>query len=213
MKVSNLKNKERGRDIYIVANGHSANDKYVMDKLSDKVVIGMNATPLLCKEYSLKLSYYTVSDERFIKDNEKFKIATEVINDETIRVFRSELKKHDAANLIDATYYINAIGRDGFSFNLTNGFYFGCTTTMFSIQLAAYLGAKNIYLVGVDLTYPKDKPRFYKEKNPAPIDNFTCVQIKNIRDAYQALQKYGVNLFNCSQKSLLKPYIPYSEIQ
>ncbi|WP_139460336.1 hypothetical protein [Aeromonas veronii] len=212
MKISNLKGKECGRDIYIVANGHSANDKYVMNKLSDKVVIGMNATPLLCKENSLKLSYYTVSDERFIKDNEKFKIATEVINDDVVRVFRSELKKHDAARLIDATYYVNAIGRDGFSFNLTNGFYFGCTTTMLSIQLAAFLGAKKIYLIGVDLTYPKDKPRFYKEKQPAPIDNFTCVQIKNIHNAFKVLKGKGVDMFICSENSLLRPYIPFHRL-
>ncbi|MBW9399805.1 DUF115 domain-containing protein [Leclercia sp. EC_58] len=212
MKISNLKNIENGKDIYIVANGPSVLNKKTLNLLSDKIVIGMNATPLLCHEYSFDLKYYTVSDERFIKDVEKYKIATEIISKSTVRVFRSELKKHDSPVLIDETYYINAIGRDGFSFNLSQGFYFGCTTTMFSIQLAAYLGAKNIYLLGVDLSYPKDKPRFYKEKNPAPIDNFTCVQIKNIRDAYHQLRKRGVNLYNCSNQSLLKPYIPYFAI-
>lgn len=213
MRISNLKNSETGNDIYIVANGHSILNKNVLNSLSDKIIIGMNATPLLCNDHSLKLKYYTVSDERFIKDAEKYKIATEILSQSAIRVFRSELKKHDSPSLIDKTYYINAIGRDGFSFNLNQGFYFGCTTTMFSIQLAAYLGAKNIYLLGVDLTYPKDKPRFYRENNPAPIDNFTCVQIRNIRDAYHQLKKHGVNLYNCSNQSLLKPYIPYFAIQ
>lgn len=47
MKIKNLKNKEFGKDIYIVANGHSANTSEIADKLNGKIVIGMNATPLL----------------------------------------------------------------------------------------------------------------------------------------------------------------------
>lgn len=211
MKIKGLKNREVGKDIYIVANGHSANNKDVIDKLKGNVVIGMNATPLLTQKYGLHIDYYTVSDERFLRDKEKHKIATEMLHDHTVRVFRSELIKHDAPTYIDSTYYVRSLGRDGFSFNLANGFYFGCTTTMFSIQLASYLGAKNIYLVGVDLQYPRDKPRFYAEREPAPIDNFTCVQIKNIRDAYKKLKYKNIGLFNCSKNSLLKPYIPFYE--
>ncbi|MCF5866929.1 6-hydroxymethylpterin diphosphokinase MptE-like protein [Aeromonas veronii] len=211
MRIKELKNKELGRDIYIVANGHSANNKDVIDSLKGNTVIGMNATPLLTEKYGLHIDYYTVSDERFLRDKEKFNIATDMLHHSTVRVFRSELIKHDAPYWIDKTYYIRSLGRDGFSSNLANGFYFGCTTTMFSIQLATYLGASNIYLVGVDLQYPKDKPRFYAEREPAPIDNFTCVQIKNIRNAYKILQQKNIGLFNCSKNSLLKPYIPFSE--
>ncbi|MFM5253288.1 6-hydroxymethylpterin diphosphokinase MptE-like protein [Aeromonas hydrophila] len=211
MKIKALKNKESGKDIYIIANGHSANNKDVINALKGKITIGMNATPLLTEKYGLQLDYYTVSDERFLRDKEKYHMATEMLNKQTVRVFRSELIKHDSPSYIDNTYYIRSLGRDGFSFNLANGFYFGCTTTMFSIQLATYLGARNIYLVGVDLQYPRDKPRFYSEREPAPIDNFTCVQIKNIRDAYKALQQKNVGLFNCSKNSLLKPYLPFFE--
>ncbi|MFM5100815.1 hypothetical protein ACEUA1_03195 [Aeromonas veronii] len=211
MKVKDLKNRELGKDIYIVANGHSVNDKVVIEALKGKIVVGMNATPLLSKQYGLDINYYTVSDERFLRDKEKYNIATDLLGKDTVRVFRSELIKHDAPSYIDKTYYVRSLGRDGFSFNLASGFYFGCTTTMFSIQLAAYLGAKNIYLCGVDLQYPRDKPRFYSEREPAPIDNFTCVQIKNIRDAYKKLQQKNIGLFNCSKNSLLTPYIPFYE--
>jgi len=208
MNIKNLKNKEYGKDIYIIANGHSADDIDTIDKLKGKVTIGMNATPILSQKYGFELDYYTVSDERFLKSKEKHDIATNMLSDNTIRVFRSELKKYDSHKMIDKTYYIRALGRDGFSFNLANGFYFGCTTTMLSIQLAAYLGAHNIYLIGVDLQYPSDQPRFYSEKNPAPVDNFTCVQIRNIRDAYLKLKEKGSNVYNCSSNSYLVPYIP-----
>ncbi|MDA6494840.1 hypothetical protein OSL15_24175, partial [Escherichia coli] len=60
--------------------------------------------------------------------------------------------------------------------------------------------------------YPRSKPRFYSEKKTSPIDNFTCVQIKNIREAYKQLKQHNIGLFNCSKNSLLRPYLPYSEI-
>ncbi|MGH0211096.1 hypothetical protein [Escherichia coli] len=76
MKIKNLKNKEFGKDIYIVANGHSANTSEIADKLNGKIVIGMNATPLLTEMYGLNIHYYTVSDERFLIDDDKYLIAT-----------------------------------------------------------------------------------------------------------------------------------------
>lgn len=211
MNIKELKNRELGKNIYIVANGHSANNINIFKKLKDNVIIGMNATPILSEKFGLNIDYYTVSDERFLRDKEKFKIATDLIPKKTTRVFRSELIRCDAPEYIDSTYYIRSLGRDGFSFNLANGFYFGCTTTMFSIQLASYLGASNIFLIGVDLHYPRNQPRFYAESTPAPIDNFTCVQIKNIRDAYLKLKEKNIGLYNCSKNSLLKPYIPFYE--
>lgn len=104
MKIKNLKNKEFGKDIYIVANGHSANTSEIADKLNGKIVIGMNATPLLTEMYGLNIHYYTVSDERFLIDDDKYLIATEKVHKSTVRVFRQELIKHDAPGLIDGTY-------------------------------------------------------------------------------------------------------------
>ena len=111
-------------------------------------------------------------------------------------------------------YYVKSLGRDGISLNLSKGFYFGSTTVMLAIQLAFYMGCKNIYLLGVDFNYiileeKGEDIRFYKEDKAQEFDSLLSVQLKNIADSYNVLQKYGVNLYLCSKQSLLRPYIPY----
>ncbi|WP_217449828.1 hypothetical protein [Cupriavidus taiwanensis] len=103
---------------------------------------------------------------------------------------------------------MRALKRDGYSRDLSAGYHFGCTTTMLAIQLAGYLGCTEIYLLGVDLRYSPEQPRFYAEDEPQLEDSFTSVQIWNIANAYRALESAGIKLFNCSQNSLLRPYVP-----
>ncbi|MED7820126.1 MULTISPECIES: 6-hydroxymethylpterin diphosphokinase MptE-like protein [unclassified Francisella] len=208
--VKKLKNAELGKDIYILANGPSIK-REDLSLLRDKVVIGMNANPLLEEKFGFVSKYYVVSDARFINHPQKRMMATEMLSPETIRVFRYELKNYDVADLINTTYYVKAIGRNGFSFNLMKGYYFGCTTSMLAIQLAVYLGAKNIYILGMDLKYSGSEPRFYQETEVQEYDSFTSTQIMNVRNAFLLLKDKGINLFNCSYNSLLYPYLPYVE--
>jgi len=206
-KVSLLKNKEKGKDIYILANAPSVKN-HNLSLLKDKITIGMNANPLLEQEFGFISPYYIVSDLRFINHPEKKKMATEMLNPTTKRIFRYELKDYDE-NVKNETFYVKAIGKNGFSFDLKRGYFFGFTTTMLALQLAAYLGAKNIYLLGMDLKYSKKAARFYKEKNVQEFDPFTSFQIWNVRNAYLELEKIGIRLYNCSKNSLLYPYLPY----
>lgn len=208
--IKSLKDIEFGEDIYILANAPSVK-KENLSLLKDKISIGMNANPLLEKEFDFISQYYVVSDLRFLNHPIKRKFATEMLNTNTKRIFRSELKEEDCEILKDETYYVDVIGKNGFSFNLDRGYYFGATTTMLAIQLASYLGAKNIYILGMDLKYNGNTPRFYKEDEVQEFDSFTSVQISNVRNAYLELKERGINLYNCSKNSLLYPYLPFIE--
>ena len=113
---------------------------------------------------------------------------------------------------------MKSLARDGFSFDLNIGFYFGSTTVMLGIQLAYYLGCKNIYLIGVDFTYvlleEKGKQiRSYAEGKAQEFDPLLSVQMKNIADSHLLLQEHGINLWLCSEESLLRPYIPYKSFE
>lgn len=207
-----LKNKEKDRDIYILANAPNIKEED-LSLLKNSITIGMNANPLLEEEYGFVSQYYVVSDMRFIQHPQKRILATKKLNSSTIRILRKELEKVDDKSILNKTYYVDAIGKNGFSFNLEKGFYFGSTTTMLAIQLATYLGAKNIYILGVDLRYSKDQPRFYKEKEVQEFDSFTGVQITNIRNAFLELQEKNINLINCSKNSLIYPYLPYKKLE
>lgn len=208
--IKDLKFQEKDKSIYILANGPSV----LMEDLSllkDKVVIGMNASTLLDEKFNFNSKYYVCSDSRFLRHPEKGLLATDKVNSSTFRVFRKELDQYDTYANKNNTYYIKALQRDGFSTDLRVGYYYGCTTTMLAIQLAYYLGAKKIVLLGVDLRYSKSQPRFYDETSFQIDDSFTSIQISNILNAFKFLSKKDVEVINCSENSYLRPYIGFKK--
>ncbi|WP_396587490.1 6-hydroxymethylpterin diphosphokinase MptE-like protein [Bermanella sp. R86510] len=209
--IKTLAGAESGRDIVILGNGPSLPEMN-FKKLSDPVYIGLNGSVLISNEKDIKEKYYVLSDLRFVKDKSKLSILKDNLNGDTKIIVRKELLNYLSGELINDLYSVRSLGRDGFSEDVKKGFYFGCTTVMLALQLAHYLGGGRVFLCGVDLRYDPVKPRFYKEDNVHGVDNFSCVQIHNIRESFKLLQENGVALFNCSPNSLLKPYVPYYEL-
>jgi len=202
---------EEGRDIVVLGNGPSLRE---MDfsKLKDPVFIGLNGSVLISDEKGINDQYYVLSDLRFVRDESKINILKNNLNNNTKVVVRKELFNYLYDEIDNEVIPVRSLGRDGFSEDMSKGFYFGCTTVMLALQLAYYLGGKKIFLCGVDLKYDPLKPRFYKEDNVHSVDNFSCVQIHNIRGAFKFFKEKGIQFFNCSSQSLLKPYIPYYEL-
>lgn len=207
--VRHLRGRLAGATVFVLGNGPSVRE-HDLARLQGLHVIGMNASPLLDREYGFRSDYYVVSDTRFLSHPEKRIYATAAyLAPETIRIFREELRGMDARDLAGSTYYVHAIGKNGFSEDLARGYYFGCTTSMLALQLAAYLGCRRIVLIGNDFRYPKDQPRFYRERNPQDHDPFLSVQLWNIRNAYRWLRARGIELCICTRSSNLVPYIPH----
>ncbi|OOF43718.1 hypothetical protein BKK51_11220 [Rodentibacter trehalosifermentans] len=169
----------------------------------------MNASTLLAEKYNFTQTFYTISDKRFLDIDFKREVATRLPN-ETIKVLRKEIKDIYPKE-IENVLYVNALERDGFSFNLSKGYYYGCTTLMLAIQLAYFIGCKNIYILGLDLNYDSKTPRFYEETQLQIDDSKSSVQIFNIFNAKCELEKKNVFLYNCNPNSLARNYIPYQE--
>lgn len=210
--ISSLKNREKGKRAFILANGPSIL-KEDLFLLKDELTIGMNASTILESQYDFHTKYYVLSDTRFLTHPEKSQLATTQLNSKTVRVLREELREFDNHNLPNKTYYVPALKRDGFSRNLQSGYFFGCTTTMLAIQLAYYLGATEIYLLGCDLKYAAESPRFYKENNPQLEDSFTSIQIWNISNANIKINEEGKRIVNCSEHSFLRPYLDFEPFE
>lgn len=207
-RTSTLRNKEHGKRIFILANGPSV-ASMPLSLLKDEVVIGMNASSILDERHDFVSNYHVISDHRFLSSDEKKEWGTTKLHKNTIRVLRKELRAVDDHTITNRTFYVPALTRDGFSKNLSHGFYYGCTTTMLAIQLAWYLGSREIYLLGCDLRYPDENPRFYEEKEPQLEDSFISVQLMNIVNAAKIFENEQGNVFNCSEKSFLMSYLPY----
>lgn len=203
-----LYNREKGRRIFILANGPSIIDED-LSKLNGEIVIGMNASTMLEERFGFTSAYYVLSDARFINSKEKRPLATTKLSSSTHRVVRSDLRKFDEPAFKDRTTYVTPLSCNGFSRNLSLGFNYGCTTTMLALQLAWHLGSLEVYLLGCDLRYPEENPRFYVESVPQLEDAFTSVQLSNILNAATIFEKKGGKLVNCSARSFLKPYLEF----
>lgn len=209
-KTNRLKNKEIGKRCFILCNGPSINN-HNLNLIKNEVIIGMNASTLLEGEYDFISNYYVVSDLRFISHPEKSKFASTMLNPFTKCVFRKEIEDQPENTSPNDKYYIDAISRDGFSKNLVAGYFFGCTTTMLAIQLAYFIGIKDVYLLGCDLKYSKKSPRFYHEEAVQIEDSFTSVQISNLLNASKIFETEDRHIYHCNEKSFLNPYIDYKD--
>lgn len=211
-RPSALRNREAGRRLFILANGPSVL-QHDLSLLKEELVVGMNASTMLEEKYGFESKYYVLSDARFVNSPEKRCWATEKLANVTHRVLRSDLRPLDDPALENRTTYVTPLSRDGFSRNLAAGFHYGCTTTMLAIQLAWHLGAREVYLLGCDLRYPQEHPRFYEETAPQLEDAFTSIQISNIVRAAAVFEEGGGRLVNCSDRSFLRPYLTYESFE
>jgi hypothetical protein len=206
--ISDLKNKYSGRDVYILANGPSVKEND-LSKLKNEIVIGMNGNPVLDEKYNFETDFYLLSDVRFLKNPEKKAIYKR--NKSKYRILRSELSSLDEMR-DENTYYVRGLDINGFNKDLEVGYNHGATTVMLGIHLAYYIGAKNIYLLGMDLNY-SNNGRFYKEAKFQEPDIDLSTQIYNVNFAYKELLNKNIKLYNCSKDSLLCPYIPYMSFE
>ena len=216
--IKDLKNSKKGGSIYILGNAPSIK-KCDLSLLRYKNTIGLNGSPLMLDPLGFSSTYYLITDRRFLQHEEKSKIAEAEFQKDNIKivsdVLSDEIEKFRETQNI---YFVKSLARDGFSFDLNIGFYFGSTTVMLGIQLAYYLGCNNIYLLGVDFTYALleekgEQIRSYAESKAQEFDTLLSVQMKNIADSYLLLKEQGINLWLCSKESLLAPYIPYKNFE
>jgi hypothetical protein len=209
LRINRLRRRAQGQRAFILANGPSVLS-LPLEHLAGELVIGMNASVLLEEERGFAISYYVLGDRRFLIHPEKRRLATTRLRLETKRLLRADLAPDDDLTLQKRTAYVRPLGRDGFSRNLAAGFYHGCTTALFAMQLASWLGCAEIYLLGVDLLYRPEQPRFYPEGRPQEEDVFTSVQVHNLALAVRECAEIGIRVAGCSEHSLLRPYVPYA---
>lgn len=205
---SMLRNQHKGERVFILGNGPSIKEED-LSFLKNEVSIGINASTLLEKDWGFTQDYYCVSDARFLNHPEKRSLATNLLSKKTKRFIRADLRDSDDPSLKGATFYVPHLLRDGFSKNLAVGYYYGSTTTMLAIQIAYHLGFQDVYLLGVDLRYSGENPRFYKESSVQLEDSFTSVQLMNIAKAGEIFREESRGLYICSKNSFLRPYLPY----
>lgn len=161
-KLLALKNKYNGQRIFIIGNGPSLK-KTDIRLLKNEITIGCNGLFMMFDYMGFLPTFYTVEDTLVAEDR------AEIVNKirGTIKVFPYDLKY--CLGTDEDTIFINFLRRypgfPQFSSHFEHCAYWGGTVTYFNMQLAYYLGAAEIYLIGIDHNYKSPSPADKQEKN------------------------------------------------
>lgn len=187
-KLTEYKNKFNGQRCFIIGNGPSLTVED-LEKLNNSVTIASHGIYHIYDKTSWRPTFYCAQDSKlinsqydYIKDRcgDSFKFFG-VVNNRKYPKFRSS---DIAIELLNENF---VDGYPKFSENALDGFYEGMTVTYFNIQLAVYMGFKEIYLLGIDHFYTGGADdHFSKEDkctNIPQLDKSTC--------AYQRAKEYA----------------------
>lgn len=149
-RLRQFKNKYNGGRCFVIGNGPSLRYEDLR-MLAGETTFACNSLIKLFDEIPFKPTYYFAQDNHIILDNKEY-----IEKLDTTRF----VKAHYASryHILGVTYYKMLFPKRpiGFSWDIPNVVYSGQTVTYSMIQFAAYMGFKEIYLIGVDCNYSKD---------------------------------------------------------
>lgn len=210
-KTAKLKNIHKGKKCIIIGGAPSIND-LDLKKLnnSEYVLFSANRGYKLKDKGLNKTNYHFLTDSKFIPEFEP-EIDTDfadsfIINTDCVKNFKFK-KDYSAVSFFHTPQKLN---RFCISEDMTNHCHSGFTVVSIMMMMARYMGMKEIYLIGVDLSFNKDKNHFYKDSKG---EENRCVNnsVKDregmfnwIRKANKAFTEEGIKLRNASpaKKSL-----------
>jgi len=155
--IRDLHNTFAGNRCFIVGNGPSLN-KIDLSKLNGEYSFGVNGIFYKTDEVGYKPTFYVVEDNAVMKDN------TKRIDDYDCEykffpsIYKPKIKQRKN------TYFFNMnrsfyesrswyFETPRFSKDCHNKIYVGQSVTIINLQLAYYLGFKEVYLIGMDFNY------------------------------------------------------------
>lgn len=172
-KVREVKNKYLGKRCFIVCTGPSLTISD-LEAIKDEYAFAMNSVNLLYDKTSFRPSFYGCIDEGVF---EKMKPLISRYDSPNTKVFISErLKKHIRSAL--PSYWYNVSNNVAyhtydrwfkkkfwckFSDNAVKGVYDMFSVTHFLIQIAVFMGFKEIYLLGADCNQSAGKQIHFAE--------------------------------------------------
>ncbi|HEX7016195.1 MAG TPA: 6-hydroxymethylpterin diphosphokinase MptE-like protein, partial [Cyclobacteriaceae bacterium] len=156
-----FRDKFAGKDCFIIGNGPSLN-KMNLEALNEYYTFGLNKIFLIFKRVSLDLDFLVSVNPLVIQQS------IGEFNKLKIPKFISYVGAKDVGNFDDNTFFIYTKGGLESSGDLTKPINEGYTVTNVALQVAHYLGFKNVFLVGVDHSFkqqgnPNEKQTMHGE--------------------------------------------------
>ncbi len=214
-EIEQYRNIHKGEDCFIIGHGPSlrASDLDILE-MNQVITFSMNLTYKLFDKTDWRPDYYVAMDRRTIdrhpyfkwEEHTKRKCFVADVSDEFWKENRSEnnIKYHSIRNM--NTKEVK------FSGDISRRVHYGTTVTYDCLQIAAYMGFKNIYLLGMDLA-----PYKQGDKSAVQYSNFfemggqekkPQMWIDKILRAYLSAKKYAdahnIQIYNATRGGYLE---------
>lgn len=212
LSIYHNKNLEKFRDIhkgnriFIIATGPSLKleDLEILRKYHE-ICMGMNQIYCIFSKIRWRPDYYVIQDRTAIKSFKEAIKNLDVKNKfvaDVVRDFWDDEREQCGIYRYHCHFSGYYPDFPDFSDDFSKRVYEGCTVTYACIQIAVYMGANEIYLLGVDFDYTNQKKHFsddyYFSKNIS-----TSYDYENTYRAYLAAKKYadthGIKIYNATR--------------
>ncbi len=220
--VRSLRNTKKGKSCFIIGNGPSltADD---LESISNYDTFATNRIYSIFGQTSWRPTYYIAIDNNILEDNLK-----DILNTEAGTKFLNYTVKNKVKDIVtNNTHFINIFGRYVISpasyvtkhinYDVSKSFSLSYSVTGVAIELAVYMGYKNIYLIGVDHSYTNtitkngvlNKTEGIKDYfGNLKSKSYSIQYIDAVNSYYLALkkhaQKYNSNIFNATRGGKLE---------
>ncbi len=218
--LESMRDKHKGKRCFIIATGPSLRVEDV-EKLKDEVTIGVNSLYRLYEKTDYRPTYYAVLDP-VVQDNvdsnmDKYNSIS------TDNVFFGALHKSKRNGIIYVPLcyqnHWHNIDNQNFDYaknlkyniDLVWGLYDKYTITNIAIELAIYMGCKEIYLLGVDCNFTGPSIHFDKTDNSDNVNKEIGYYLqKAMMTGYRFMEKEtkkrGVHIFNATRGGMLDEF-------
>lgn len=201
-----------GEICFLIGNGPSLTAKD-LDIISDNRIksVGCNRIYKIFGKTKWRPTYYIVSDN-MVWDDEKDNLP----NESKYLIRKSYNNQLSGINLDAQLYYTEFEnyypGYPTFSDDMTKGIYGGRTVMFSMLQIAVYMGFKEIYLLGVDFSWGEDgrDTHFCKDYMNDELVKDTMCNKDEVHHAYIAAKNYadshGIKIYNATRGGYLEVF-------
>jgi hypothetical protein len=227
-KLAQLKNKHINQRAFIIGNGPSLRIED-LDALKNEVTFAANKIFLAYEQTNWRPTYYSVEDSYDIAEyyDEVCKLK------DSIKLFPLKHLLHHP-KIKDGLYYPlipNKLGEYSFSSDVLNGIYPGYSVTYSLLELALYMGIKEVYFIGMDFDYSfkgeynnsviihqNENNHFhknYRTKGDKWLAPNPKAQLKALQTAKKYADKNGIKIFNATRGGKLEifPRVDFDTIK
>lgn len=212
-QIEKFKNKHLNERCFIVATGPSLTFED-LELIKDEISFGVNSIVKILSETNWRPTYFGIQDPLVYE-----KLENDILNSDAHTIFTSDLMQKKFAStknfipFFHDTCFHAVHGEimplcSGFSNDASVVIYDGYSITYSMLQIAVYMGFKEIYLLGTDCNYNIDGTHHFVESGF--YDKQAATVGQRMIFAYSVAKKYSemndIKIYNCTRGGMLEVF-------